>query len=129
MNIDFYAKYIDINFDNSIDTDLVNSQEFYLKYKKDYFDQTQLNYVLYKNLCKELSSFSDLYTINNTQYTYTYIDMDKIKDIQIKIKTLIKSQNNLLDNFNHYISILNTNKTLFKPKTKQKKFFSKFKFN
>lgn len=127
MDIDFYGKYIDINFDSIIDTELVNSQEFYLKYKKEYFDQSEYNYILYKNFCEELSSFNDFYTINNTKYSYTYIDIDKINDIKIKIKNLIKSQNNLLDNFNHYISILNTNKSLFKPKTKQKNFFSKFK--
>lgn len=129
MDIDFYSTYININFDTLIDNDLVNSQEFYLKYKKEYLDQSDSNYVLYKKYSDELSLYNESYTVNNTKYTYTYIDVNKIKDVKIKIKNLIRSQNNLLENFNHYISILNTNKSLFKPKIKQKNFFSKFKFN
>lgn len=128
MNIDFYNQYININFDNSIDDDFLNSQEYYLIYKKEYVNQTELNYILYKKYIKELSSLNEFYTINNTKYNYTYIDTDKIEKLKLEIKNLIKSQNSLLDNFNHYITILNTNKNLFKIKTKQKNFFSKFKF-
>jgi hypothetical protein len=128
MDIDFYSKYINVNFDNIVDNELVNSNEFYLKYKKEYMEETQSNYILYKEYSQELSKLNDFYNINNKKYNYVYIDTDKIDKLKIKIKNLIKSQNNLLDNFNHYISILNTNKNLFKPKIKQKNFFSKFKF-
>jgi hypothetical protein len=128
MNIDFYSKYINVNFDNSIDNEFLNSNEFYLKYKKEYMEETQSNYILYKEYSKEFENLNNFYTTNNTKYNYIYIDTDTIEKLKGKIKNLIKSQNYLLDNFNHYISILNNNKTLFKPKTKQKNFFSKFKF-
>jgi hydroxymethylpyrimidine pyrophosphatase-like HAD family hydrolase len=128
MDIDFYSKYINVNFDNIVDNELVNSNEFYLTYKKEYMEETQSNYILYKEYSQELSKLNDFYNINNKKYNYVYIDTDKIDKLKIKIKNLIKSQNNSFDNFNHYISILNTNKNLFKPKIKQKNFFSKFKF-
>jgi hypothetical protein len=128
MNIDFFSKYINVNFDNNIDNEFLNSNELYLTYKKEYMDQTQSNYILYTEYSKELENLNNFYTINNTKYNYIYIDTDTIEKLKSKIKNLIKSQNYLLDNFNHYISILNNNKTLFKPKTKQKNFFSKFKF-
>jgi len=128
MDIDFYSKYIDVNFDNIIDNELLNSNEFYLTYKKKYMDETQSNYILYNEYSQELAKINDFYQRNNTKYNYVYIDTDKIDKLKIKIKNLIKSQNKLFDNFNHYISILNTNTSLFKPKNKQKNFFSKFKF-
>ena len=40
MNIDYYAQYININFDEILlenNNNLLNSEEFYLMYKKDYF--------------------------------------------------------------------------------------------
>ena len=128
MDINFYSKYINVNFDYIIDNDLLNSNEYYLKYKKEYMDETQSNYILFKEYSEELSKLTNFYTINNTKYNYIYTDTDKIDKLKIKLKNVIKSQNNLLDNFTHYISILNTRKTLFQPKTKQKNFFSKFKF-
>ena len=51
MNIDYYAQYININFDEILlenNNNLLNSEEFYLMYKKDYFDQTSENFEKYK---------------------------------------------------------------------------------
>ena len=62
MNIDYYAQYININFDEILlenNNNLLNSEEFYLMYKKDYFDQTSKNFEKYKKLIKYIKTSNE----------------------------------------------------------------------
>ena len=57
MDIDFYSRYININFDGILTENnnlLVSSEEMYLKYKKKYFDETHKNYNLFKDFSAQL---------------------------------------------------------------------------
>ena len=51
MDIDFYSQYININFDEILmesNNHLINSQNVYLVYKQQYFDESSKNYELFK---------------------------------------------------------------------------------
>lgn len=131
MDIDFYTKYININFDNCLlenNNELVNSEEFYLKYKKIYISTTQQNYELYKNYQDKFKKLNDFqYSNNNNKYNYIYIDDVELDNLKINIKKIIIEQDTLLNNFNHYISLLNDDKLKFKEHKEYNKIESKNK--
>jgi hypothetical protein len=118
MDIDFYSRYININFDEILTENnnlLVNSEEMYLKYKKKYFDETHTNYKLFKDFSTELKILENDqgYTNNNNRYLYVYKDITKIEELRLNIKNIVIAQNTLLYNFNHYINLLNSKQELF----------------
>jgi hypothetical protein len=119
MNIDYYAQYININFDEILlenNNNLVNSEEFYLIYKKDYFDQTSINFEKYKKWEDELKSLTDFNVSESTKYKYVYTNLTRVEELKQQMKNLIIAQNKLLDNFHHYITLLNTHPEKFKAK-------------
>jgi|Laugrespbdmm15sd_2_1035082.scaffolds.fasta_scaffold44836_1 hypothetical protein len=118
MDIDFYSRYININFDEILTENnnlLVNSEEMYLKYKKKYFDETHTNYKLFKDFSTELKILENDqgYTNNNNRYLYVYKDITKIEELRLNIKNIVIAQNTLFYNFNHYINLLNSKQELF----------------
>lgn len=120
MNIDYYAQYININFDEILlenNNNLVNSEEFYLMYKKDYFDQTSQNFEKYKKWETELKALTNFNLSEPTKYKYVYTDITKVELLKQQLKNLIIAQNKLLDNFYHYITLLNTHPEKFKVRT------------
>lgn len=127
MVIDFISQYININFDQMLLNKLVHSEEFYLQYKKKYFDETNNNYEKYKVLVSELNELkNDQYMNSGTKYKYVYVDTTKIESLKKEIKMIIVHQNKLLDNFNNHIILLNTNPDKFESvsvKTSNKKSF------
>jgi hypothetical protein len=119
MNIDFYSQYININFDEILlenNNNLVNSEEFYLTYKKEYFDQTSQNFEKYKNFDNELKDLINFNSSEPTKYKYVYTDLNRVEFLKQQLKNLIIAQNKLLDNFHHYITLLNTHPEKFKAK-------------
>lgn len=127
MDIDFISQYININFDNMLLNKLVHSEEFYLQYKKKYFDETNNNYQKYKVLVCELNELTNGQYINSgTKYKYVYVDTAKIESLKKEIKKILIHQNQLLDHFNNHIILLNTNPDKFESvstKTSNKKSF------
>ena len=126
MDIDFYSRYININFDEILTENnnlLVSSEEMYLKYKKKYFDETHKNYKLFKDFSTELKILENDqgYTNNNNRYLYVYKDITKIEELRLNIKNIVVAQNTLLYNFNHYVNLLNSKQELFINNIKQKK--------
>lgn len=126
MDIDFYSRYININFDEILTENnnlLVSSEEMYLKYKKKYFDETHKNYKLFKDFSTELKILENDqgYTNNNNRYLYVYKDITKIEELRLNIKNIVIAQNTLLYNFNHYVNLLNSKQELFQNNIKQKK--------
>lgn len=126
MDIDFYSRYININFDEILTENnnlLVSSEEMYLKYKKKYFDETHKNYKLFKDFSTELKILENDqgYTNNNNKYLYVYKDITKIEELRLNIKNIVIAQNTLLYNFNHYVNLLNSKQELFQNNIKQKK--------
>lgn len=117
MNIDFYSQYININFDEILlenNNTLINSEEFYLMYKKEYFDKTLENFEKFKVWISELNELTNLSVSNNNKYKYVYINTTRLELLKQNVKNLIISQNKLLDNFHHYITLLNTHPEKFK---------------
>ena len=119
MNIDFYSQYININFDEILlenNNDLINSEEFYLIYKKTYFDETLKNFEKFKIYNSELNELSNLNDKTTSKYKHVYIDTIRFEFLKQSIKNIVIFQNKLLDNFHHYITLLNTHPEKFKSK-------------
>jgi hypothetical protein len=108
MNIDFYSEFININFDNTINPLLINSENLYLTYKKKYLDNSFENYVKFKELQDEFDKLKALnLSINNTKYKFGYIDIVKINFLKQEIKNIVIFQRQLYSNFINYINYLN----------------------
>ena len=89
MNIDYYAQYININFDEILlenNNNLLNSEEFYLMYKKDYFDQTSKNFEKYKKWEAELKELTNFNVSTSTKYKYVYTDVTKVEYLKQVLK-------------------------------------------
>lgn len=124
MDIDFQQKFININFDKIIKQEFLDYTE-YIEHKNQYFLETNINYNTYKIYQTELSDINKTQSFNTKdKFIYTYIDENRKSFLKMEMKRIILSQNKLLENFQHYITILNTNVTYIQPK--QKSFLSKF---
>jgi hypothetical protein len=124
MDIDFYLRYININFDQILtenNNSLVSSEEMYLKYKKEYFDETHNNFKLFKDYSTELKTLEndEGYTNNGNRYVYVYKDITKIEKLRLNIKNIVIAQDILLNNFNHYVNLLNSKQEFFQNDNKQ----------
>ena len=118
MDIDFYSQYININFDEILmenNNPLVNSEGLYLTFKRNYFDETFKNQTLFNTYSKKLNELEidNGHTVNNTRHFYVYKDNAKIESLQALIKNIVISQNTLLYNFHHYVTLLNSNQEIF----------------
>lgn len=117
LNIDFYNLFINIDFDAMLSNEnnpLINSKEFYLNYKNEYFDQTHKNYSQYLRYNAELQKLKDLqYTVKPTKYHFVYLDQNRLDSLKNDLKKIILCQNTLFENFKHHITKLNTDKELF----------------
>ena len=124
MDIDFQQKFININFDKIIKQEFLDYTE-YIEHKNQYFVETNINYNTYKIYQTELSDINKTQSFNTKdKFIYTYIDENRKSFLKTEMKKIIMLQNKLLENFQHYITILNTNVTYIQPK--QKSFLSKF---
>ena len=63
---------------------------------------------------KELTNFN---VSKSTKYKYVYTDITKVEYLKQVLKNLIIDQNKLLDNFHHYVTLLNTHPEKFKVRT------------
>lgn len=120
MDIDFYSQYININFDEILiesNNHLINSQNVYLTYKQKYFDDSLKNYELFKQYKGELERLqkSENITLPN-KYIFVYKDTQIIEQTKQNLKNVVLSQEKLLNNFHHYITLLNTNPNMFEVK-------------
>jgi hypothetical protein len=134
MDVDFYTRFININFDEKLmenNNPLVNSQDVYLNYKNDYIN-TSLNnlneYKKYKKIFIELNN-TNINNNNNqsNRYVFVYKNTKLIEETKQKIKNIIIDQEKLLQNFQHYIDLLNTNPQIFggKKQNEKRSFLSK----
>jgi tRNA A37 N6-isopentenylltransferase MiaA len=129
MDIDFYTQYININFDQVLldnNNPVINSQELYLNYKQDYINQSLKNFQdfkMYKNTLLEIDK--DASNISPTKYVFIYKNEKLIEQTKQNIKNIIIQQEKLLKNFQHYISILNRDPSMFQPRknTNEKRSF------
>ena len=123
MDINFQEKFLNIDFNKIIKEELINYKE-YIEHNDQYYLETKTNFNNYKIYRDELSNINKIQTCNTKdKFIYTYIDENRKSYLKEEIKKIILSQTRLLDNFQHYITILNT--TVF-IQTKQKSFLSKF---
>ncbi len=123
MDINFQEKFLNIDFNKIIKEELINYKE-YIEHNNQYYLETKTNFNNYKIYRDELSNINKIQTCNTKdKFIYTYIDENRKSYLKEEIKKIILSQTRLLDNFQHYITILNT--TVF-IQTKQKSFLSKF---
>jgi uncharacterized protein YlbG (UPF0298 family) len=132
MDIDFHSKYINIDFDKLLidnNNPLVNSEDIFLNFKKQYFDETILAYNEFQELSKRLKELQELggykHNSKGTKHLFVYIDTERIESLKIKIKNLYITQEKRFSNFYNYVILLNTNPDLFieKPKVVEKRSF------
>lgn len=121
MNIDFSKTYIEIDFDkilNDKKNPLVNSDELYINFKQDYFDQTKQTYDKIINLKVELDSLSNVYINNetNTKYTFIYKDNNLIENKKQQIKMLYLQQEKRYRDFYNHVLLLNSDNQLLMTK-------------
>jgi hypothetical protein len=114
MDIDFKSTFLNYNFDDILlnnNNPLLNSYDIYIQYKQKYIINTRKNYDLYQKLIKEYNNLKKLQyqTPSQNVVIYTYISIEKLNDLSLKIKQLIKIQQQHLDNFLDYINHLNNN--------------------
>jgi hypothetical protein len=132
MNIDFHKKYIDVNFDEILtksNNPLLNSETVYLNFKNSYFDETLKSYKSfqeYNTLLQSLQTISE--HSSDTKYVYVYKNDKRIFELTQKIKDIVIEQERRFNNFYHYVTVLNTNRSIFGNKqtsSEKKGFFSK----
>lgn len=114
MEIDFKSKFLNCDFDNILlnnNNPLLNSYDIYIQYKQKYIINARKNYDLYQKTIKEYNNLKKLeyQTPSENIIMYTYVSFDKLNELSLKIKKLIKDQQLYLDNFLHYINHLNEN--------------------
>lgn len=124
-NIDFKKEFILVNFDDmllSCNNPLINSDDYYIKYKSEYFKQTQQNYLRFTQLQNNIQN--DVSTSNNNKYTFIFRDEseENIKlEAQHEMKTIILQQRKALNNFMHYILQINADFERMKTISNQRK--------
>lgn len=132
MDINFRSQFIDIDFDKILidnNNPLVNSEDTYLNFRKQYFDETNVTYREFQELTSKLTHLlkSGGYKQNTkrTKSSFVYIDTEKIEDLKRQIKRLYILQEKRFSNFYDYVTLLNTNQHLFveKPAVADKRSF------
>lgn len=110
LNIDFYNMFLNVDFDSILsetNNPLINSKEFYLNYKNEYFDQTNKNYSRFLRYNSELQRLRNTeYKKTATKYTFLYLDQNKIESLKNDLKSIILEQNILFNNFKYHIEML-----------------------
>lgn len=107
----FKQQFLNIHFDNFLfenNNDLVNSNEFYIQYKTEYLTKTQDNYEKYSQLMKTFTHMTNNYTINQSKYSYTFVDKNEYNRLNKELKTILIEQRELYNNFMNYIQFLNS---------------------
>jgi hypothetical protein len=132
----FKEKYLDKKFDEILINNnnvLLNSNEHYIQFKKKYKQATIENLTLFSKLHSQLLT-TDYFTntlatsyINDyinedidTKKFYLYTDLNKQMKIQQEINFLLQKQQQLYDNFTHYLDKLNTHSNQISQKTKHR---------
>ncbi len=132
MDIDFHSQYINFDFDKILidnNNHLINSEDVYLNFKKQYFNETVLAYKEFQELSKLLNELQESggykQNLKGTKHLFVYIDEEKIENLKIQIKKIYITQEKRFSNFYNYVILLNTNKDLFieKPKVTDKRSF------
>jgi hypothetical protein len=132
----FKEKYLDKKFDEILINNsnvLLNSNEHYIQFKKKYKDETMQNYTLFCNLHSQLLTTESFTITHTTSYIdnyinkdidskkiYLYTDSNKQISIQQEINYLLHKQQQLYDNFTHYLDKLNTHSNQISQKTKHR---------
>lgn len=132
----FKEKYLDKKFDEILINNnnvLLNSNEHYIQFKKNYKQTTMENLTLFSKLHSQLLTSDSLtphvtksYITNyinkeiDTKKLYLYTDINHQIKIQQEINYLLHKQQQLYDNFTHYLDKLNTHSNQISQKTKQR---------
>lgn len=111
----FYNKYIAYDFDDILlntNNNLVNSYEFYIKFKEDYLFRTNENFENYKIYITKLEELNNkIYFKESEKRIYvTIIDENEKNNVKKYINNIQTTQRRLYDNFLHYVNFLNENK-------------------
>ena len=132
----FKEKYLDKKFDEILINNnnvLLNSNEHYIQFKKKYKQATMENFTLFSKLYSQLQTTDSLTNTLATSYIndyinkdidtkkfYLYTDLNKQMKIQQEINFLLHKQQQLYNNFTHYLDKLNTHSNQIAQKTKHR---------
>lgn len=111
----FKTMYIEYDFDSQlldIDNILINSNEHYLDIKNNYLEQTKENFNKFQELQIIHDNLSNNHNItknnNVVHHSYKFVNKYDLTETNNQIKNLLKNQQYIFDNFNHYISFINS---------------------
>lgn len=108
----FEDDFINVDFDKILTNTnnvFVNSNQYYLKFKKEYLEKTIENKNLFIALIENYNKYTNFNTQNDVdvnKYSYMYIDINEVSNINNSIKSLLKIQKELYYNFISYINFL-----------------------
>lgn len=134
MNIDF-NQFSQFDFDkrlmNSDNQGLLNSEVYYVNYKRGYVSRTRERHARFNDLQKRHHELADNKKVNGDDITFVYTDPTQ-KDIALdEIKAIVQQQREDTENFKRYVNTLVTQSHLFtttEPR-KHKGLKSVFAFN
>lgn len=112
--INFKKEFLDIDFDDILNNEnnpLVNSYDYYIKYKKEYLDESFKRFLKYQKTALELNKLYEIKNIklSSTKVIYTYINKSRIEKLEKTISELIIAQRRIFSNFVLYVKYLNEN--------------------
>jgi hypothetical protein len=108
----FIDEFIATNFDDILlqnDNPLINSDEYYIKYKQCYMDDARTNLLEYETLTNELRRLQEikLVALSDSKVIYTFVNDVTIQGLKSKRKDLVVKQRQKLTNLLLYIDRLN----------------------
>lgn len=87
---------------------IINSYELYGKYKDNYLQLTEKNWLKYEKIDGELQSLKNHYSNpTSNRFTYKYVDHDKLNKLNLEAKNIIIEQRKHHKNFLNFIVTLN----------------------
>lgn len=107
----FKKQFLDINFDSILidkNNDVVNSYDTYIQFKLEYLEKTQNNLEQFTKLAEQFNKLSNNFNIQNNKYSYTFVNNNIYKSLDLELKTLLKDQRTLFSNFLQYVEFLNS---------------------
>ena len=109
-NNEFKDNFLGYEFDIKLieeDNELLNSNEHYIDYKKEYFSKSIKNHERLSVLLGKFNNLNNFEGNNNRKYTYNFVNNNIKEEYNKEIKQIYIDQRNLFTNFINHIDFLN----------------------
>lgn len=113
MIIDFDKEFLTKDFDSILlehNNPLCNSEDYYLKYKTKYINETLKSKKRYNEIVSEIKVVNNIHVRQNkagTKMHYMFVDETRVLNLKQELKILINEQQTRFKHFLHYLNQLN----------------------